>query len=369
MSEAANPAESARPDDPQPQRIAADAPMTTRAPSLSVREAERLAEEVYGVAGTVRLLSSERDQNFYLAGSGGEEFLLRISNPAEPADIIDFQNRALSHIAQADPSLPVPRLTPTIDGESQGFIAMSDGPGSIVRLFTYLEGVQARGVSRTRALRQACGASLARLDAALVGFDHPAAQHDLLWNIAEAHRLAELIGQIAGDDRRRLVARFMERFETWVRPRLHDLRAQVIHNDLNLYNVLVSPADSERLTGIIDFGDIVRAPLVCEVATAAAYQMAEQPEPLAAAAEFIAAYEAVLPLTEAEREVLFDLTATRHMITVLITEWRAARNPENRSYILRHNPEAWEALAAMGSLSPAVGREALLRSPQPGAQP
>ena len=55
---------------------------------------------------------------------------------------------------------------------------------------------------------------------------------------------------------------------------------------------------------------------------------------------------AVLPLTEPEQEIVGDLMATRHLITALISEWRALRYPENRAYIMRHNPAAWQALAA-----------------------
>ncbi len=41
-------------------------------------------------------------------------------------------------------------------------------------------------------------------------------------------------------------------------PQLAGLRHQVIHNDLNLHNVLVDPKDGARVAGVIDFGDMVR---------------------------------------------------------------------------------------------------------------
>lgn len=346
-------------------RVTADAPMTTGAPHLSIDEAANLVERLYGLIGEAHPLSSERDQNLHIK-TPEDEFLLRISNAAEPAEIIDLQNRALVHIAEVDPDLPTPRLIYTRDGAEHGHVAVDARGANVVRLFTYLAGVQVRGTKRSGAQRRALGAGLARLDLALRGFEHAAAQHDLLWNIAKADRLAHLIGEISGEARRRMVRRFMDRFEREVRPRLGSLRAQVIHNDFNLYNVLVAADDAARLTGIIDFGDIVRAPLVCDVATGAAYQMVNEPDPLAAAAEFIGAYQALLPLDAAERAVLFDLIAIRHLITVLISEWRAARNPQNRSYIMRHNAEAWEALAALEAAAEDGGRERLLQPLEQG---
>jgi Ser/Thr protein kinase RdoA (MazF antagonist) len=134
----------------------------------------------------------------------------------------------------------------------------------------------------------------------------------------------------------------------------------VIHNDYHLYNVLVAPDDHERIVGIIDFGDMLQAPLVGEVATAAAFHMTGNADPFAGPAQFVGAWHAALPLTDIEQEIVADLMATRHLITALISEWRAARYPENRAYIMRHNPAAWEALAQMADLSRNEARDRLL---------
>ena len=62
-----------------------------------------------------------------------------------------------------------------------------------------------------------------------------------------------------------------------LRPRLNALPWQVIHNDANDHNVIVS-AD-RRTVSLIDFGDIVYAPRVCGLAVACAYAMLGQAEP------------------------------------------------------------------------------------------
>jgi Ser/Thr protein kinase RdoA (MazF antagonist) len=134
----------------------------------------------------------------------------------------------------------------------------------------------------------------------------------------------------------------------------------VIHNDYHLYNVLVAPDDQARIIGIIDFGDMLHAPLVGEVATAAAFHMTGNADPFEGPAQFVGAYQAVLPLTEPEQDIVADLMATRHLITALISEWRALRYPENRAYIMRHNAAAWEALSQMADLSRHDARDRLL---------
>jgi Ser/Thr protein kinase RdoA (MazF antagonist) len=111
---------------------------------------------------------------------------------------------------------------------------------------------------------------------------------------------------------------------------------------------------------------MLHAPLVGEVATAAAFHMAGNADPFEGPAQFVGAYHATLPLSEIEQEIVADLMATRHLITVLISEWRAKRYPENRAYIMRHNPAAWEALSLMADLSRDQARDRLLTEVRKG---
>ncbi|MEO6715862.1 MAG: phosphotransferase [Novosphingobium sp.] len=325
-----------------------------------------LAARLYGIHASAELLTSERDENFKLAATDGRSYLLKISNPSDPDNIVDFQTACLDHVAAVDPARPVPRVLRTTAGKNGDHVILPDGRRCAVRLLTYLEGVQVKVTARSTRQRACLGAELARLDLALRDFVHPAASHDLLWNVARADRLVHLVDKIVGDDQRRIVQNYMNRFISTVLPRLGHLRSQVIHNDYHLYNVLVAPGDPDRVTGIIDFGDIVHAPLIGELATAAAFQMADAADPLAAVAEFVGAYHAVLPLLAEEQEIVADLMATRHLITVLITEWRSRRYPENRAYIMRHNPASWDALRLMADLSPESARDRLLANVRKG---
>jgi len=334
--------------------------LSTTAPDLAPAAVEALVHRLYGIEGSTQPLAGERDQNCLVEASNGRRYVFKISNPSEPPAVVDFQIAALEHIARAAPEQPVPRVVRTLQGHTHDTIALAQGVQTRVRMLSYLDGIQIRQTERTAAQRRAMGAGLAGLNRALHGFAHPGAAHDLLWNVATAHRLIEQLDSLVDGKRRALAQVFMERFKVHVLPRLSSLRSQVIHNDYHLYNVLVAPDDQARIVGIIDFGDMVHAPLVGEVATAAAFHMAGCADPFEGPAQFVAAYHAVLPLAGAEQEVLADLLATRHLITALISEWRAARYPENRAYIMRHNPAAWEGLAQMADISRDTARDRLL---------
>lgn len=347
-------------------RSMAAAALSTAAPSLAPDEVRALVRRLYGIDGSVKSLVGERDQNCCLETADGRRYVVKLSNPSEPVAVVDFQIAALEHIARVAPGLPAPRVVRTLDGRARDSVALADGIETCVRMLTYLDGVQIRETPRTAAQRRAMGRFLAELNLALRDFSHPSATHDLLWNVSAAHRLAAKLEVIDDGPRCALAESFLVRFTEHVLPRLPALRAQVIHNDYHLYNVLVAPEDHERIVGIIDFGDMLHAPLVGEVATAAAFHMAGSADPFEGAAQFVGAYHATLPLSDMEQEIVADLMATRHLITVLISEWRAKRYPENRDYIMRHNPASWEALELMAELSRDQARDLLLTEVRKG---
>jgi Ser/Thr protein kinase RdoA (MazF antagonist) len=335
--------------------------LNTMAPSLSLDNVAALVKRLYGIDGSATTLPGERDQNCRIEAADGQRYVIKISNPSEPVGVVDFQTAALDHIARVSPALPVPRVMRTLEGAARGTVAVAGGLSATVRLLTYLDGVQVRETPRTAAQRRAMGTLLGELDLALRDFSHPEATHDLLWNVSAAHSLADKVDSVLDPSHRALARAFMQRFNEHVLPHLASARAQVIHNDIHFYNVLVAPDDHERIVGVIDFGDMLHAPLVGEVATAAAFHMTGCADPFEGPAQFVGAYHAVLPLTGAEQEIVADLMATRHLITALITNWRALRYPENRAYILRHNPAAWEGLAQMADLSRNEARDRLLK--------
>ncbi len=341
-----------------PSAPSADA-LATPSPSLTVGEVESLVRAQYGIHGVARLLTSERDQNFHLVTPGGDAFVVKVANPAEDRQVTDFQTRALLHIEARDPSLPVPCLHRSRSGAPE-IVLETAGGEVVVRLLKWLEGVPLHQAARSEAQRRALGVALARLGLALADFRHPAAGHFLQWDIANTSRLRPLLAAIEEEERRELATFFLDRFDAEVAPMLPRLRRQIVHNDLNPYNVLVAADDHDRVTGIFDFGDMVETALVNDVAVAASYQVPATGDPLDGVVTFAGAYARVRPLERIEAELLFDLTAARLLTTVAITNWRAVRYPENRHYILRNSPAAWSGLERFAALDPAHCRERLV---------
>ncbi|MDH3545581.1 MAG: phosphotransferase [Gammaproteobacteria bacterium] len=324
--------------------------LTVPPPALSGDDAADILSDHYNIAGKLRPLTSERDQNFVVATASGEQFVLKISNSAEVAAVTDLQTAALLHIAETMPELPVPRLVHTVNGDSILTIVAADRRPHRVRVLTWLDGVPIRRAEWAPECAATLGTCLARLGHALRNFEHAAADYALLWDLKRAVLLRDLLEYVGDTALRALCERRLDVFETRVLPKLDDVRWQVIHNDLNPSNVLVDAQDARMIKGIIDFGDIVRSPLIVDIAVAAAYLMRDKDDVLEDVLAFVAAYCEVEPLEPAEIDLLFDLILTRSAMTILITHWRVMRYPENREYIVRSETGARKMLERMSGV-------------------
>src|SRR5437879_8684570 len=78
--------------------------------SVTEAEAVRLAREFYGLEAAARALPGEYDDNFRLTCGDARGFVLKVMHPAREQSFIDMQCRALRHLAQCAPQLPLPRV-------------------------------------------------------------------------------------------------------------------------------------------------------------------------------------------------------------------------------------------------------------------
>ncbi len=325
--------------------------LTSTPPAFSGEQAARIALDYFGISAGTRPLVSERDQNFRLDADDGRRFTLKISNRSEQEQVVDFQNRALSHIAEYDASLPVPRVIPSLDGHLYCSVEHA-GCRHFVRVLSWLNGRVLKDASGDAGLVERMGRLLASLGLALQGFDHPGSNPPLLWDMKRASNLRELMGHIEDVTLGRLISRVLDRFDQYVSPVLSDLRSQVIYSDMNLDNVLMDEMEPGRISGLIDFGDLVRSPLIMDPAIAMAYQLSDGDDPLAGALPLIAGYHAVCKLQEHELHLLPDLIKTRLVTSLLIGSFRATLFPDNREYLLTSFAAAKNALTMLSREHP-----------------
>ena len=319
-------------------------PLDAPPPAFTPTHAERLAADVFGVNGVASPLVSERDQNVKIVTEDGRGFVLKIGNPADDPGVIDMQTQALLHVARTDPTLPVMRLVPTVDGGFQADATGVDGRTHIARMVTLLPGRTMEPDEFRPDTLYSFGIACARLGRALRGFFHPSAGHPLLWNIRYALKLRPLVHHIPDPARRAVVDGVLDRFEQHVRPVFGDLRAQVIHNDLTPDNCLFDP--EQGISGIVDFGDIAHSALICDFVSTVEALMGERPDHFESLEATAAGYASVTPFLDDEIAVLPDLLLARWSTTAVISAWRVRSYPENAEYITGWDAGVWAMLDA-----------------------
>jgi Ser/Thr protein kinase RdoA (MazF antagonist) len=324
-------------------------------PSLTSAEAHAVASREFGVAGRIASLPSERDQNFLITDARGGKYVLKIANVNDAPDLLDFQNQAMRHVEKAAPDCRVPRVVFSRQGLDLAKIRNARaGTDHWVRLMSWIDGeVLANCRSRGPDLFESIGVCLAKIDAALRDFRHPAMHRALQWDLRRADMARESAALLPAARRTHVERVFLQ----WERIDWTALRHGVIHGDANDHNVIVVGG---RMTGLLDFGDMLYTATVCDLAIALAYTLLDEREPLAAAAQVIRAYQRAHPLTDAEQQALFPLILSRLCMSVCYSAHNRARNP-NDPYQVVTEAAAWDLLDKL-ALCPADEALAVIRA-------
>lgn len=322
---------------------------TTGNPSFSDRQLADLAARHFGLPGTIRPLPSERDQNARLTADG-QDYVLKIANPAEDPGQIDVQNATMLHLARVGQS-GIPRVVPTLSGADRALLDVNGQP-SAMRLVTWVDGTPLAETTRSVAQLENLGRFMGGLSRSMQGFGHPQAfRPDFPWSLDHVIQLKDHAEDIADPTRRALVKNLFARYETGILPRLPRLRASVLHQDANDWNVITDPTDSTRIAGLIDFGDMCHGRTVNELAITIAYALLDTPDLYAATRALIQGFTAEFPLTEDEADLVFDLMRMRLVCSVCLSSRQSKLHPEN-DYLLISQAPAFALLERIERIDP-----------------
>jgi hydroxylysine kinase len=314
---------------------------TARKPEITDIQACEIVLKYWGIKSCVRFLTSERDQNILVEAEEGDRYLLKLSHPDEDRSVSNLQTSALLHIGSRDHGLPVPKILPALDGAFECFVSLNDGRECLVRLMSFLEGRHVSIEGITKKMAADIGHNAARLDIALSGCKHPAGDHDFLWDTRKLVDLYTLLPHIKDQKKRKKTAVLLQSFCNDILPQLTTLPQQLIHNDLNLGNMLIA---NNTVSGIVDFGDMLWAQRVIDPANLCAYLIENSDDPFRLVSSVIQKYIETNPLTSDETAILPYLMMGRCLLTILITNWRASLYPEQATRILRYERNAYASM-------------------------
>jgi len=317
--------------------------LRTSAPAFSAAEAERIARDDYGIGVAASPLSGERDCNLRLQCADGRQFVLKIVDdeldPGAAARLV----AVLTHLAEISPELPVSRLIPTQTGDALVKIRRDGAVYSAV-LMSFLSGEHLHGTAQALQLRQ-IGATLALTTRALQGYFPASLQQPLAWDPRQLPQLIQYAGDLQPVQARAAVESVAQTLKHSL-PTLRGFRSQAIHGDCHPRNLLFSP-NGGGVCGVLDFGDMMHAPLIFEPAIAMAELLMEGLATLTSVGAILQTFAQSQRLEANEVGALFDLIAARHASTLLISAWRTRHDRSGAAALDSSAAGAWNSLAAL----------------------
>jgi Ser/Thr protein kinase RdoA (MazF antagonist) len=264
-------------------------------------------------------------------------------------DTVDFHARALTHLEHVAPELPVARMVPDLAGELVPVLERGDDRHAM-RLVTFLPGITFDdGMPISDNGLSSIGRLVGALSVALADFDHPAADGVMPWDIANGLVLEAALWDGLGDDARDLLAPARDRLECAL-VGMRRLPRQVIHNDAHGGNLIRATEDSDVVSGVIDFGDLVRTAAVADLGVSGANLVPQQADPVGALAALVRGFHDRRPLGEDERAAVPELVLARLALSVLFTDYQVRHAPHIAAAVADERPhllaslERWLAL-------------------------
>ncbi|WP_036153791.1 aminotransferase class III-fold pyridoxal phosphate-dependent enzyme [Maribacter forsetii] len=262
-------------------------------------------------------------------------------------DMVKAENDTLLFL-QNDFEKEIPKPIPFKGGTYVKTFSNNEKP-TICRMLSFLEGDFLGDVLLNKQIAESLGAFLAKLDLKLKGFKNYTIQsRQWEWDLQYFHLNRKHINEITNATDRNIVRYFFNQFEENVKPLFPELRKQIIHNDANEWNVLVQ---HNKVTGIIDFGDLAHSFLINELAIAITYTCYDKENPLEWAVLLLKAYHQKLPLEAKEISILYYLIAARLCTSVCNSAHAKKVNPDN-VYAYVSEQSAWKMLYHWLAINP-----------------
>lgn len=310
---------------------------------ITNQKAEEIVFDLYGINGFASQLPGESDFNFRIKVENSEGFILKISRPDEDVDYLDFQQKLLQYIESENNRFIAPKVMKAIKGEVISEIIDDFAKSRKVRLLTWVSGrIYDQVNPQLKDLRFSLGEQCGLLTQALSGFNHPKANREFIWDIAQSLWTKKHMN-LFNKDEKEIIGFFQNNFEAQQNSYVQ-LRKSVVHNDANNHNVIVSSdLIHPTVKAAIDYGDAIYTQIINDVAITTAYAIMGHEDALDAALFVVKGYHSSFPLQEEELEHLYTCIAMRLIIIATRSAINKKREPDN-TYLLISEKPAWEVL-------------------------
>ncbi|MCK5348435.1 MAG: phosphotransferase, partial [Desulfobacula sp.] len=323
--------------------------MTDKKSHDSIKTISKLMEIEYDFSGEISRLAGE-NENYLIKKNDGTCFVLKLADDDTTAGMIEIEHIATERLIDAKLDVSLPRVILTRTGSVQACLMTKDRKEIRGRLLEFVQGkAWCDALPATNEQLEDLGSIIAQMNTAMSFIIYPDSKKTHHWDLAEADQHRPQIPLIDRPERRQILEWVFHLYAAVAMPLFKSLPKSLIHGDINDDNVLVT---DNRVSGILDFGDCLANPTICDLAIALAYHTLDEDNPLEAAATIIAAYHKIRPLSMDEMTAIFPLMCTRLAVSVIISAQRRKIEPTRESWFVSEE-RAWKKLEVLSTTGPA----------------
>ena len=292
--------------------------------------------------------------NFEITTSEGKKMIFKYYPDATEFGFISEENKLINHLTK---NLNYSFSKAILNNEGRELTIYPDG--SFSRLLNFIEGDFLAEADQSEKLLYQFGKRIAQMDNELSNFKSDTiAVRKIHWDLQHCLLNWPKAKLIKNPVHKKWVDYYFQQFRDEVLPHLPELRSQIIHGDLNDWNVLTK---NEDISGFIDFGDMAHSQLINEVAVVLTYVMFNKAEPLEFAKHLLKGYHETLPLLKEELELLPYLIAAR-LGASLCHSAEAKSKAKDTSYILISEKPAIDLLEKWVAYNPQMLKNTFLKA-------
>lgn len=290
-----------------------------------MNEIENVLLKSYGIRkATIKKLEGYANSNYKIELPNGKRYVLKQhANESGLSDLFVAEGKILSELSMKFPG----RFQEPVYDLEGNYLVRTESDDDLIRMLKWVEGEFYHQAEHTEELFRSAGKQFAEMDLLLQKESQPIIEgRKTGWDLQYLLDQEHYVGEIKDSDLRKKVHYFFMQYKLHVIPKISRLRKSIIHNDLNDWNLFV---DEHALSGIIDFGDLVFAPIIQELAVHLAYALFDKEDPLSWASYVLEAYHEVLPLEQEELDLLYYLIAGRICQSLIHSAASGSSHPEN----------------------------------------
>ncbi len=289
---------------------------------------ETLVYSNYGIKVKATQVEGESDDNFKL-NSKNKSYFFKIYPKKTDPKFVKFQTNLLINLKDYKKAA---NNKLTLDKKPYATFFDKENEIRYFRMNDWINGRLWSSVNPiNKNLRHELGLESAKLILKLKKINSNYLREDFDWDLSNYLWIEKFYKKIdIGKKRQLIIENLLLNFKK-KQSEYEGLRKNLIHNDLNDNNIIVSEnLKNPNIVGFIDFGDCIKSQLINELAVTCAYGIIDSTNLVESACEIIKGFNSEIKISEIEIGFLYELVLLRISISILKSSLNEKYNPGNK---------------------------------------